>query len=475
MKHPFLHILATTLILGLSGAAQAIERPVQYVLLSFDGSYDNEFWKTSLERARAFGARYTYFASGPYFLRTSAKRLYIHPTLGAGRSAIGFGSTPNEIKRRVGWVNRAYREGHEIGSHVNGHYEGGSKWTLDQWESEFNQFYRLFFGVFANNDITSGFNSDSTVDKPFLFGEDEIIGYRAPFLETNAAMYQVLRAYHYRYDASQVTVRQDYWPEKRDGIWNFPLARVTLAGTGRRTISMDYNIYFSHSNAKEDLENAAFYEEQTYETLKAYFENNYYGNRAPVHIGFHFESWNGGAYMRAFYRLVQETCGKPEVKCVTYRELVEFMEKTPSSEIAQFRAGRFSKLPRPIKPIASTASFDGESVSLTEFWDADLEATLSPDSAQVQARVVGPDADRLRENLRFTGRLNGREINGNQINLREMPPTARMMVWEVSAKKGSNEVLKERFQLARDSSGVWSVHREENRALIGDLPEAHRR
>ncbi len=461
------------LMIGVA-SARAVERPEQFVLLSFDGSYDNSFWKTSLARAAEYGAHFTYFASGPYFLRTSEKNQYIHPEFGAGRSAIGFGSTPNAIIRRVGWVNRAYREGHEIGSHVNGHYQGGSKWTLEQWESEFKQFYGLFFGVFANNGITSGFGPDSTLESPFLFGSDEIIGYRAPFLETNPSMYQVMRDYRYRYDASQVTVRQDYWPEKRDGIWNFPLSRVTLAGTGRRTISMDYNIYFSHSNAQEDLANSDFYEKQTYETLKAYFENNYYGNRAPVHIGFHFESWNGGAYMRAFYRLTQEMCSMPEVKCVTYRDLVGFMDSTTASQIAQYRAGRFPKLVRPISPVAATASFDGKTVSF-EIWDAELSAVISSDQNRVQAQVSGPDADRLRGQLEFTGQLENGVSTADHVDLQRMPKAVTSIFWDVSATKGPMEILKEQFQLIRDPAGNWSVRREENRALMGDLPEAHQR
>ena len=83
-----------------------------------------------------------------------------------------------------------------------------------------------------------------------------------------------------------------------------------------------------------------------------YFNNNYYGNRAPVHIGHHFSNWMSGAYYETFFEFAKAVCSKPEVKCVTYQELVQYMNETPSSKIQKFKNGLFAKLPRPKSSIA---------------------------------------------------------------------------------------------------------------------------
>src|SRR6185436_137482 len=93
--------------------------------------------------------------------------------------------------------------------------------------------------------------------------------------------------------------------------------------------------------------NAGRYQKQMIDTYRAYFKNNYYGNRAPVHIGHHFSKWNGGAYWSAMKMFANEVCGRPEVKCATYKELVQFMESLTPEKRAAYQHGAFQKLPRP--------------------------------------------------------------------------------------------------------------------------------
>ena len=83
----------------------------------------------------------------------------------------------------------------------------------------------------------------------------------------------------------------DYWPQKINGIWNFPLADLRIYDTGKPTLSMDYNFYYSQSGGKPDLKNAGKFREEMFNTYLAYFETNYYGNRAPIHIGHHFSKF----------------------------------------------------------------------------------------------------------------------------------------------------------------------------------------
>ena len=116
---------------------------------------------------------------------------------GAGKSAIGFGGTSKEhLVLRVADVNRAYDEGNAIGSHANGHFDG-SKWNALQWELEFKEFSRLLLDVF--NQL--GLEPHATLN-PYHFPIEDVVGFRAPILETNANMYAALRKNKYSYDTS---------------------------------------------------------------------------------------------------------------------------------------------------------------------------------------------------------------------------------------------------------------------------------
>lgn len=112
---------------------------------------------------------------------------------------------------------------------------------------------------------------------------------------------------------------------------------------------MDYNFYVADTGAKPDPANAAIYRSRMKRSYLKYFENNYKGNRAPLHIGHHFSLWNGGAYHNALKDFAQEVCGKPEVKCVTYKELVQYMESLKEETIANYQRGNFNRDDAPEK------------------------------------------------------------------------------------------------------------------------------
>ena len=50
--------------------------------------------------------------------------------------------------------------------------------------------------------------------------------------------------------------------------------------------------------------------------------------------GSHFETWNHRAYNRALTRFLLETCGLPDVRCVSYRELVDWLDARPARRAA---------------------------------------------------------------------------------------------------------------------------------------------
>jgi hypothetical protein len=310
----------------------------------------------------------TYFISGTYFIPTAQKHLYVAPGgHGPGVSEIGWGGVPADIALRYKNVQAAKDEGHEIGSHANGHFDGSS-WTEADWNSEFDQFDTIIFkgmGVPAPN---------------LQFGPSNVIGFRAPQLGHDPAMYTALVSHGFQYDTSK-TSRSNYWPQQVDGVWNFPLAELKIVGSGKNTLSMDYNFYFQQSKGEPDPANKETYKKQMLDTYQQYFEQNYFGNRGPVHIGHHFSKWNGGAYWEAMQTFAKRVCGLPEVQCVTYRDLLGFVNEN-KDKLASYQAGAFTKMPRPPSadaPVDITPSFTDE--ELREMLEAHAHNDDGADSA----------------------------------------------------------------------------------------------
>jgi len=312
--------------------AATVARPPQFVILAFDGSYNLSFWRESRAFAAANNLNFTYFISGVYFIPNAARLGYNAPQHGPGKSAIGWGGTTDDIAERFEEVKKAAAEGNEIASHANGHFDGSS-WSEADWESEFDQFDEI---IFKGIGLTA----------PDLgFGPRDVIGFRAPQLAHSPGLFKTLVNKGYTYDTSR-TNAANYWPEKIAGIWNFPLAELRIVGSGKATLSMDYNFYFADSRAEPDPAGKETYKKQMVDTYMAYFESNYFGNRAPLHIGHHFSKWNGGAYWEAMQVFAQGVCRLPEVVCGTYKDLVKFMEEHEDERV-DLQAGHFDPLPAP--------------------------------------------------------------------------------------------------------------------------------
>ena len=86
---------------------------------------------------------------------------------------------------------------------------------------------------------------------------------------------------------------------------------------------MDYNLFVRHSGGFERPDEAAAFQERSYEAFKAAFDAQYQGGRAPLQLGFHFTLMNDGAYWRALERFAGEVCVKADVVCTSYARLSE--------------------------------------------------------------------------------------------------------------------------------------------------------
>ena len=127
---------------------------------------------------------------------------------------------------------------------------------------------------------------------------------------------------------------------------------LKIQGSGKGTLSMDYNLFFAQSRAVFDPRRYQTMREQTLQTYLHYFKTNYGGNRAPLHIGHHFMNYGGGAYNEALKAFARAVCGLPEVRCVTYAKLADFMDQQNAETLAAYRKGDFARAATPALNVA---------------------------------------------------------------------------------------------------------------------------
>lgn len=470
-----LALTAASFVCGAPLAQAQVDRPPQFVELAFDGSLAIPMWQATRDFARrsklqSTPVNFTYFISGVYYVEKVKRTKYVEPLKGAGASAIGWGGDAADILARYDQTNMAYDEKNEIASHANAHF-GGARWSLQNWRDEFRQFHKIIFDFFNFN----GVQPTPKFPSGWRFGERQMVGFRAPLLETSAGLWTTLKEYGYRYDTSK-TSQPNYWPARdaNSGTWNFPLASLVIAGTGKRTLSMDYNFYVADSRALPNPAEKARYKRQMVETYLQYFENNYNGNRAPVHIGHHFSLWNGGAYWEAMQEFASKVCGRPEVKCVTYTELADFMDTRTPAQLRGYQAGNFPKLP-PVRIAMGEPTLD------VDIRMASIEPGVRGNASNATTyglQVVGRDA--LAPGDQIEVRANGHLMGFNGDGLINADHLRRLF-------KGQNiaiesRILRDGVEIARATQKVSNVGDEteviateslEEHALLGDMPEAH--
>ena len=320
-------------------------RPPQFVVVSFDGAGGTRLWPYWRSVARRAHAHFTFFVSGVYLLADERRNVYRPPRHARGVSDIWFARPEGELPARevvrgtLEQIAAAYREGHEIGTHFNGHfcepYSGNvDEWAAVDWSRELDQFDRLLFHASENNGLRPA------VRLPF--GPREIVGERTPCLQGRLPLlYRVLARRGFRYDASALA-RLGTWPQRRLGLWSVPLLEIPFTGHDFLVVSMDYNFFANQTGGVSAGPAAeAGIEREAYLSLRNAFRTSYLGDRAPVSFANHFETWNHWAYDRALARFVRESCGLPEVRCVSFGELVDWLDAQPPARLRRFRAGRF--------------------------------------------------------------------------------------------------------------------------------------
>ena len=110
------------------------------------------------------------------------------------------------------------------------------------------------------------------------------------------------------------------------------------AGAPFETLSMDYNFLANQSGTADGAASQhASLRRQMRDGLMKGFDRAYNGNRAPLIIGNHFEYWNGGMYMDAVEDVMKSVCGKREVRCVSFRQLADWLDAQDPEMLARLR------------------------------------------------------------------------------------------------------------------------------------------
>ncbi|MFJ5682246.1 hypothetical protein [Streptomyces sp. NPDC093099] len=320
------------------------QTPPQFVVFSWDGAGEvgNGLFPRFLELAKNHDAAMTFFLSGLYLLPESKKTLYRPPNNPVGASDIGY-LTDGHIKDTLKNVRQAWLDGHEIGTHFNGHFCAGSgsvgDWTPQQWRSEIDQ---------AVSFVTEWRTNSGWTDLdplPFDYRK-ELIGSRTPCLLGQENLLPTAKKLGWRYDASSPGGTQR-WPDKKRGIWDFPLQQVPFPGHSFEVLSMDYNILANQSrNSTNGM--TSRYAEWRRQATDAYlggFNRAYESNRAPFFIGNHFEQWNGGIYMDAVEEALKGMAGKKDVRLVSFRQFTDWLDVQDPAVLDKLRTLEVGQAP----------------------------------------------------------------------------------------------------------------------------------
>ncbi|WP_372455022.1 hypothetical protein [Streptomyces buecherae] len=311
------------------------QRPPQFIVFSWDGALqgDDRLFSHFRQVARDSNAKMTFFLTGMYLVPKSKRELYRPPQHKPGSAAISFATDPH-IRDTLEQLRGAWQDGHEIGSHFNGHFcgaKGGDDWSVDEWKSEIKQQYSFV----QNWKTNTGFTDIDPL--PFDYTK-ELVGGRAPCLEGQKTLIPAAKSFGWRYDASSPGDFQ-IWPTKIDGVWNFPLQLLPYPKSEKQVLSMDFNFLYNQSGDSTEGDPAK-YDEWLDLTTGGYmngFERVYNGSRAPLFVGNHFENWNGGIYMQAIENVMREACTRKEVRCVSFKQLADWLDAQDPKVLAKLR------------------------------------------------------------------------------------------------------------------------------------------
>jgi peptidoglycan/xylan/chitin deacetylase (PgdA/CDA1 family) len=259
-----------------------------------------------------------------------------------------------------------YEVGHEIALHTHSHPHG-HELTVETWMDEMKRC----------RDLLTTPRSKGGIGIP----PGELVGFRTPYLEYNPAAFTAMERLGLRYDCS---IEEGLQPHEdgRNFPWPYPLAQgspgdaYTARGHRRGTVGShpslweipvytfivppddtcrDYGLepglrdrlakrvdYFDPRDGKITgfdwnlWVEFAMTREEFLATLKYSFDLRLQGNRCPFHLGLHSDIYSDGyeplpastptERQAAIRELLDHMLGRPEVRVVTFRDLVNWLK-----------------------------------------------------------------------------------------------------------------------------------------------------
>ena len=243
-------------------------------------------------------------------------------------------------------------DGHEIGSHTWSHSMMLAGMDKAGWESEISRSFNLFVNTLG-------------IERCKLWG------FRTPFLNFSQATFDAMKANNVRYDTSvefgydwfqpmgsdkgygpgtAEAGKHYYWPFTLDspfpggfaskgvgpspGMWEFPVYTFNkITGETAATVTgFDFNLW-NRSQSEASFSYT--------DVLKQSLDQRIAGNRSPFAVGLHTDvysqfnesantTWNKFDYMarrKALSDFIDYALTRPEVRLVTYRQLIEWMRQ----------------------------------------------------------------------------------------------------------------------------------------------------
>ena len=272
------------------------------ILISFDDTASISCWEETLDFAKENKVKLTYFVSAASFVTQEEGKNYWGLKELKTQMNMDF-VKPKEayfIKARFIMLERAIAEGHELASHLCGHYAGG-KFTREQWDKEFA--YTIM--VFKNYPM---------------------FGVRAPYLEVNDAYFEIVKELQW-YDSSLcVNSKGKYFTKDYEFDYNsfeIPVRAIKiiteggpLLTNGKKTFCIPFDTSFVEEYSRcSELDRETFFKSLCYD---------YLNRKSPTQICLHFSKDGLKSYryaMEDFVKWVKIQKDKPNF--VTYKEYYE--------------------------------------------------------------------------------------------------------------------------------------------------------
>ncbi|WP_263167105.1 hypothetical protein [Streptomyces sp. SCSIO ZS0520] len=314
-------------------------RPPQFVVFTWSGAVedDRRLFSHFRQVAKDNGARMTYFLSGRDLLRGLPPGTGSGPPRRPARrgAAAPAGSTVRDTVRQL---RGAWLGGNEIGTLLTGRpCRGQNGPGTAQWKAELARTRSLV----RNWKTHAALPYEPAL--PFDF-DRELTGARTRCPQGRASFLPLARGLGLRYDSSGAAGQ--VWPRKADGLWDLSVRRVPLPGGGLQVPATDRDFMVRQSGGPQgDPDRQAYWGDQFRDGLLQGFRRAYRGNRAPLIVGNHFEDWNGGAYTRAVEEAMRRLCPQREVRCVSLRQLADWLDAQDPELLAELRALRSGQAP----------------------------------------------------------------------------------------------------------------------------------